>query len=421
MVSSYAAKKVCSCTFIADRKIESILNEDLVRSPLNLAKTTIDYKSKRVASSVFGMHPKTAEFRHGLGCVLIHGVDDFNINLKSPTKARTDLKEVNFPFGHKIVDTQMDNVDYNLLNKNADACFDDDFKMLSKKTRALLILHKDTVLYEKYAEGYNENTEMLGWSMTKSILNAWVGMMIMDGKISLKDNNLFDEWNDERKEISLNNLMQMSSGLEWSEIYDEVSSATKMLFTAEDIVQSAKQSKLEYPPNTFWEYSSGSSNLIAGYLRDQFSDHDDYLKYPKERIFKPLGMDSMIMEIDEAGNFIGSSYSYATARDWAKFGTLYLRDGVWNNQRLLPDGWIDYTKAPAPASNGNYGAQFWLNVDGAIFKNAPYDTYSLNGYLGQRVYIVPSKDLVIVRMGLRSIDFGKMILDICTAIDYEKK
>jgi CubicO group peptidase (beta-lactamase class C family) len=255
--------------------------------------------------------------------------------------------------------------------------------------------------------------------MTKSIINAWVGMMVKDGVINIDDNNLFPEWsNDERKNISLNNLLQMSSGLDWSEVYSEISPATKMLYDSEDNAQVARAQGLEATVGNHWEYSSGTTNIISGYLRDKFSAHNDYLRFPYERIFSKLNMDNTTIECDESGTYIGSSYCYATPRDWARFGTLYLNDGVWNQERLLPEGWVDYTKSIVPDSNGKYGAHFWTNGGGAMYPEAPYDMFSCNGYEGQLVAIIPSKDLVIVRMGLNSgFDFNSLLSGISDAVE----
>jgi len=255
--------------------------------------------------------------------------------------------------------------DHSIIRDAADQMFDPNGMIADLKTLGLLVLHKDTLIYERYADGYDAGTELLGWSMTKSIMNSWVNSE-SNGHIA---------------------MMQ----------------------------------PLEYTPGDVWEYSSGTSNIISLYLRNQYRDHDDYLRYIHERLFIPLGMESTVLETDESGTYIGSSYTYATTRDWARFGTLYLRDGTWNGDRLLPKDWIAYTREVAPASGGVYGAQFWTNADGAELPDAPHDMYSCNGFEGQRVFIIPSHDLVIVRMGLNShVDFNSLIRDIVGAVPIVK-
>jgi len=420
VVSAYAAKKMCSCTFIADRSQESIQNEDLGMSPLNLSKTKINKKNKSVTSSFFGLQRKRAEYRGKLGCVLIQGEDDYNVQFPSFNDI-PDTVSAPFPYGDKIVRAKVKGVDYQKLEAAADAMFDPNKKMTSLKTRSLLVLHKDTILLERYADGYDENTEILGWSMTKSMMNTWVGMLVKKGQVSLFDTLLFEEWNeDDRRSISLNDLLHMESGLEWAEVYDQISPATKMLYTSEDNGGIAMQQPLEFEPGTHWEYSSGTSNIISKYLRKKYDEHDDYLRFPHEHIFQKLNMDNTVLEVDESGNYIGSSYCYATTRDWARFGTLYLRDGVWNGEQLLPTGWVEYTRTPVPSSNGRYGAHFWTNAPPKYYKDAPEDMFSANGYEGQRVFIIPSKDLVIVRLGLNErVDFNSLIKNICESIKNE--
>lgn len=419
IVSSYAAKKMCSCTFIADRSQESIQSHDLAMSPLSLSKTVIDKKNKRVTSSVFGLQSRTAEYRGKLGCILLQGEDDHQVKFPQTSVLNNELQDLAFPYGDKFETISVTGVDYKKLNKAADQAFDPNNGMTNLKTRSLMVLYKDSIILERYANGYDENTEILGWSMTKSIMNTWVGMMVKDSVLKVSDDNLFKEWkDDDRKNITLNNLLHMDTGLEWEEVYSGISPATKMLYNSEDNGAVAMNLPLEFAIGEHWEYSSGTSNIISKYLRNQFADHDDYLRFPHERIFQKLNMDDTTMEVDEAGGYIGSSYCYATTRDWARFGTFYLRDGVWNGERLLPEGWVEYSKTPVKPSNGRYGAHFWTNASPKYYKDAPEDMYSANGFEGQRVFIIPSKDLVIVRMGLnQNIDFNRLVKDICDSIE----
>lgn len=410
---------MCSCTFIVDRSQESIQTQDLGMGPLAYSSTTIDRENKRVTSSVFGLNAKTAEYRGKLGCVLIQGEDDYKVSFSNSEMTAPDLAEINYPYGDKVEIHKTKGINHDLVQKLVENAFDDNGAMTSKRTRAVVVLHKDSLIYEQYADGFDADTEILGWSMTKSIMNTWVGMMVKDSAVSLDDKNLYPEWADDgRKDITLNNLMQMSSGLEWSEIYSEISPATKMLYDSEDNAKVARQQGLEAKVGEHWEYSSGTTNIISGYMRDQFEDHADYLRFPYDRIFSKLNMDNTTMECDESGTYIGSSYCYATPRDWARFGTLYLRDGVWNGERLLPEGWVEYTKTIVPDSGGKYGAQFWTNGDGSMYPNAPHTMFSCNGYEGQLIAIIPSKDLVIVRMGLNSgFDFNSLLAGVCEAVD----
>jgi hypothetical protein len=202
----------------------------------------------------------------------------------------------------------------------------------------------------------------------------------------------------------------MTSGLAFSEDYDsDDGDARQMLYIKGDKSGFAAAKDLKHTPGTYWDYSSGTTNIIARVLRQSFSDEQEYLRYPRERLFEPLGMRSAVLEPDAAGVFIGSSYLYATARDWARLGLFYLQDGVWQGRRLLPEDWVKYTVTPTPhAPDARYGAQVWLKLDQGPASDSPdlgeppfpEDAYYMLGHDGQTVAIVPSRDLVIVRLGL---------------------
>jgi CubicO group peptidase (beta-lactamase class C family) len=175
--------------------------------------------------------------------------------------------------------------------------------------------------------------------------------------------------------------------------------------------------KLAFPVGEHWYYSSGTSNLISGYIRNQFNSIDEYLDFPYSALFNKIGMKSALIEIDESGNFIGSSYMYATAIDWAKFGLLYLNDGYIGDKQILPDGWVDFTTSETNTSEGIYGAHFWLNKRNMAYPDVPDDLFSANGYQGQRIFIIPSKDLIVVRLGLNSdVDFNGLLKNIIDAL-----
>ena len=255
--------------------------------------------------------------------------------------------------------------------------------------------------------------------MTKSITSAIIGVLEKEGKVNVNQTNLFPEWsNDERSKITLNNLLQMNSGLEWDEDYNTMSDVTQMLFLDKDMTKTQLIKPLVGKPNNSWNYSSGTTNLLSGFIRNQFKTHQEYLDFWYAELIDKIGMHSMVVETDLEGNYVGSSYGWATARDWGKFGLLYLHEGNWNGEQILNKSWINYTKKPTNSSNGEYGAQFWLNA-GGVYKNAPKDLFSCNGYQGQRVFIIPSKELVIVRLGLSEdaeFDFNGFLKETLNAI-----
>ena len=224
---------------------------------------------------------------------------------------------------------------------------------------------------------------------------------------------------DERKNITLNNLLQMQSGLQWNEDYGNRSDVNLMLHREEDMGLFALNKPLEHAPGTHWYYSSGTTNIVMRYLRSRFDSDQAFLTYLRERLFGPLHIANPYFEHDMSGTPVGSSYLYVTARDFARFGQMYLDDGCANGQRILPEGWVEYTTTPASASEGRYGALFWLNRC-KVCPDVPEDMFSCNGHDGQQIYIIPSKDLVVVVLGYspkHCIDFNALLKDIMEKTD----
>ncbi len=417
IITGFSAKSVCSCTFEAGRDLASIEVGDNGFSPINLAKNTINNEEKSVTSTVFGLKPRKAIYKEGIGCVLLPKVNE-NVKFKPNRKITT--KNLPYPYGNlPQKDTLFNNVNYKALNTAVANAFDKPEDTI-KRTRAVVVIYKNQIIAEKYAPGFTNETKLLGWSMTKSIVSAVLGVLEKQGNINVNATNLFPEWkNDERSKISLNNLLQMNSGLEWVEDYNTISDVTKMLFLAEDMTKIQLEKPLKSKPNESWNYSSGTTNLLSRFIRNQFKTHQEYLDFWYAELIDKIGMNSMVIETDVSGNYIASSYGWATARDWAKFGLLYLNEGNWNGEQILNKSWVDYTKTPTNTSNGRYGAQFWLNA-GGVYPNVPKDLFSCNGYQGQHVFIIPSKDVVIVRFGLtENPDFNldKFLSETLAALD----
>ena len=210
--------------------------------------------------------------------------------------------------------------------------------------------------------------------------------------------------------------MQMQSGLEWNEDYGARSDVNIMLHCESDMGLYALKKPLEYEPRTHWQYSSGTTDIVMRYLRDRFSSDKTFLRYMHSRLFVPLGIVAPVFEQDMSGTPVGSSYLYATAKDFARFGQMYLNDGCVDNKRILPEGWVDYTRTPATASEGRYGAFFWLNRGGK-FPDVPKDMYYCDGHDGQDIFIFPSHQLVVVILGFSPkpdnvIDFNTLLRDI---------
>lgn len=399
LISGFAAKSIASGHFIDGRSQEMIEKEDNDIKLIDLATNKINEAGKFATASVFGLKERKAIYREGLGATLID--DEFDVNKAYEIPRRNKISnQLAYPYGdldHK--DTVFSTIDYNKLNAAVANAFDKK-GIIDKRTRSFLVLYKNKIVAEKYDDGFNKNSKILGWSMTKSITATIFGILQHQGKYNINTPAPIAEWkNDDRKIITTSYLLHMNSGLAWDEDYTAISDATKILFLSRNMGRIQLEKEVAYKPNTHWNYSSGTTNLLSFILRNQFKTHQEYLDFWYSALIDKIGMYSMIVETDMAGNYIGSSYAWATTRDWGKFGLLYLNKGNWNGEQLFDESWAKYVATPTVGSNGDYGAHFWLNAGGR-YPDAPKDLYSANGFQGQKVFIIPSMDLVIVRMGL---------------------
>ena len=410
IIAGYSAKNAASSVFLAERSLAFTDATDNNFSPINLATDKIDFNNKFATSSALGLLTRKAIFREGLGAVLTLDKSDEAANYLQPKRVKPD-NVTPYPYGNgPQKDTLFANINYEKLNKTVTSVFD------IEKTRAVVVIYKDQIIAEKYADGFDKNSKILGWSMTKSITSTIFGILQYQKKISVYDTSPIKSWqNDARKNITIHNLLQMNSGLEWDENYDEISDATKMLFLERDMTKSQEKKPLKGKINASWNYSSGTTNLLSGIIRNQFKTNQEYLDFWYTNLIDKIGMNSMTLETDLAGNYVGSSYAWATARDWAKFGLLYLHKGNWKGEQLFDESWVDYVSTPTPTSDGTYGAQFWLNAT-PTFKDVPKNMFYADGYQGQRVYILPDQDLVVVRMGLFQMDENAFLSGIISSI-----
>ncbi len=271
------------------------------------------------------------------------------------------------------------------------------------ETHALLVVQGGRITFERYGEGFDAASTHHSWSKAKSITHALVGLLVKDGKLDIQAPAGVPEWaGDARSAITLDQLLRMSSGLKFSEDYAPSggsSDVIAMLFQEgkDDVAAYAAAQPLEHAPGTYWSYASGTTNIVSRIASRALESHGpDFERFMRARLFEPLGITSAIPKFDKAGTFIGSSFCFMTARDFARFGLLYLRDGMWEGRRLLPEGWVDYARRPtfqqAGVESNRYGAHWWLDFAGP-------GSFSANGYDGQYTIIAPGRDLIIVRHG----------------------
>lgn len=400
IINGYAAKMACSCVFVANRSLADVVNDDLDMEMINLAKVEVDEMNQTVTASTFGFAPSTAVYRNGLGCTLATdkvSVADLKKIENKPIKILPERPDtLPFPLGEIVADSSKNLINQQVIEEAVQPFFN---AKDSSKTKAIVIIKDGQLVFEKYADGIDKDTPLLSWSMAKSLTNALVGRMVMKGQLKVNDPVALPHWaSDERSKITLHHLLQMSSGLDWDERYDGISDATNMLYVSDDFGDFASQVTVRNKPDEEWYYSSGTSNIISGYLRMQFADYQEYIQFPRKELFNKIGATSAVFEPDASGTFVGSSYCFATARDWARFGMLFLQDGVWNGERILPEGWVEYSTTPAINSAGIYGAHIWLNA-GNSFPSAPSNMYHFSGFQDQFVFIFPTENMVVVRLG----------------------
>ena len=409
--TGYAAKIMCSSALISGRPYDSIVSQDLNSPGISRITTRLDEKNHVVEASALGIYKSRAIYRPGLGCTLC--TDDANeielIQQAIGMAAKEPLASNGiWPDGRAVSDTLPSCIDEKGLEEALDMAFNETSKDL-RRTRAVVVVYDGRIVAERYAPGITKDTPLLGWSMTKSVTSALVGILVKQKKLSIDQSGLMPQWqgeNDPRGKITLDNLLRMSSGLAFSENYEGITSdVILMLLTKSSTSDFAADKPLEADPGTKWYYSSGTTNIVARVARDASGlNQPEWFQFPQKELFDKIGMTSAVIEPDPSGNFVGSSYMYATARDWARFGLLYLNDGVWNKERILPEGWVAYSTTPSPNTKPGaaYGAHFWLNFPNPKrhFSFLPDDAFMALGHECQAVIIIPSRNMVVVRLGL---------------------
>jgi CubicO group peptidase (beta-lactamase class C family) len=403
--ANYSAKIVCSNVFLAGRDPQAVLRIDVQAPGISLLKgmrVSVDRNRGIVRAGFLGfIGDGLAVYRPDHGCtVLADGkldsatpappVEVAQIALPAPPSASASA-----PWPDGVLVETRPTMDQILT----------DPKLAGPGARAIVVVDHGRIIGERYATGFSPTTPLLGWSMTKTVMAGVIGMLIKDGKLNL-DQAAFWTGTDGRERIQLKDLLAMSSGLKWNEAYGAVSDVTSMLYLQPDMAAFARSPPLAHPPGEVWVYSSGTAVILSSIAQAATSDLPAFIN---GRLFRPLGITSATIEPDEHGNLVGSSYMYATARDWARYGQFLLQDGTWQGQELLPPGYVSMMATPVAASQGQYGkGQTWLwgsdaatpgvNPDAAF--GIPSDTFWMSGHDGQNIAIIKSRQLVIVRLGL---------------------
>ena len=420
IITGYPAKYLCSAVFVSGREQDEVEAMDLHFSFIKYTKNLIDLQDSSVTSSFLWGKSK-AIFRKSFGATLLRGVTEEELRkIKFPDADILPYNQdtIAWPLGNVVSDSST-NINRAALEEITNNLMDEDG--YNGHAFAFMVVHKGVPVAEAYQPEFNAKTRFLSWSMAKSFTNSLVGIMVKDGKLDINKPIAFPNWqNDKRKNITLNNLMQMQSGLRWNEDYGARSDVTVMLYCENDFAGFTYNQPPAYPAGKKWYYSSGSVNVLNYLMRKSIGNDPDYYRFAQTQLFNKIGMADAVFEVDASGTQTGSSYIYATARDYARFGLLCLQDGVFNGERILPEGWMKYSTTPASDSKGKYGSLFWLNTS-KYYPSAPEDMYSCNGHDGQQIFMFPSKDLVIVLVGYspkpdRVMNFDTLLGDIISAI-----
>ncbi|MBL4908683.1 MAG: serine hydrolase [Alteromonadaceae bacterium] len=390
--TSMSAKLACSASFISGFDERRIVNDLATYSPVNRL-VNLTYSSSQVSATLFGIAKTTATYRDGLGCTLDIGdtkpLDKINVTQLKPSPAQ-------WPLGESVTHINA------FMQQQLDEMLKSDNKQ-GLDSRAMLIVKNGHVIAESYGNNISAHTPLLGWSMGKSVTSIILGRMQQLGLLKMSDTHLFAQWNDKRNQLSLIDLLQMSSGLKFDETYTPGSDSTQMLFSAYSASDVAMASPLVYKLGQYFSYSSGTTNLLSRYIHQQLGNQTQTdINFYQQQLYKPLGMTNTVFEVDPSGVFVGSSYIYASGRDWARLGLLMLNKGEINHHKLLSKNWVKAVSTPNRSKNDKrYGYQFWLNAGEKQLRwpSLPKDAYAMLGNRKQSVMIIPSEKVVFVRIG----------------------
>jgi len=397
-----SAKLACSARFISGYDETRIRNDLASYSPVyRQVHLVYDETAKTVSSDLFGLAQVQARYRPATGCAVdFTGVTALESLTAAPIQADSAQS---WPVGENTPAIQP------ALQQLTDQLLAQDNQQ-GLETRALLVVQHGQLVAESYAPGVTAQTPLLGWSMAKSVNAMLIGRLMQTGQLPLDQTHLFPAWQqDSRADISLRHMLQMSSGLDFDETYSPGSDSTRMLFTEPSTAAVALESLPLYAPGQQFSYSSGTANLLSHFLGLQLgSKPQARLDFVWQQLFAPLAMQHSIFEMDPSGDFVGSSYLYASARDWGRLGLLMLQQGQWQGQQLLAPAFMAEAVLPNHSLNEKaYGFQFWLNQGDAALRwpPLPADAYAMNGNRQQTVMVIPSRDVVLVRLGWSAGDY----------------
>ena len=402
---------LCSDTFVVGLDPDQVAAEMFPGMPgvhrlLPLLRHQVDRTRREATASVAGLFASRAIYRDGLGCTLVYPRAADAAPAPAPA-ARSQaehpprLGEIAGPDVVKPADER--------LRRALDLAFADPANGPAQGTKAAVVVHADRIVAERYAPGYGIDTPLLGWSMGKSVINALVGILVRQGRLSLSGPAPVPAWrdpSDPRHAITIEQLMRMTSGLALDDTNNGFDPSSRMLYTEPDMAAYAARFALIESPGSRYHYSNLSTLILSRIVRDAVGGRaEDVVRFADRELLGPLGMRRVTLEFDAADTPVGSTYLYATARDWARFGLLYAHDGVVGGTRVLPEGWVDFSASWTAGSRDGYGAGFYTNRGASeggrlrVRDGMPPDSFFASGTQGQRLVIAPAERLVVVRLG----------------------
>ena len=407
VATGFVAHNICSKTFVSGLDPQTVFAETLDRRGIRRLRWALRYHLDRsnsiVDASLVGLFGSRATFHEGLGCVLLHGpVEPYvlKVDIAALKAAKTP------PLLPEIAGTAVVEPSDAKLKAALDHAFEEPAEPPFRRTKAVVVVRDGAVIAERYADGIGVDTPLRGFSMTKSVVNALIGILTQQGLVTPSFPAPIAEWRgatDPRREIEVEHLMRMTTGLALDETNSGFDPSSQMLYLHADMAGFAVKAPLIAPPGTRWAYSGPSTQILARIIRDAAGGPEQSLKLAWRELFNPLGMRNVTLEFDATGTLQGSSSMLASARDWARFGLLYLQDGVVGGRRLLHEDWVDLSAAAT--LDTDYGAGFWTNrsdherAKGRVSMGIPRDAFFAFGDMGQRIVILQSQRMVIVRLG----------------------
>lgn len=435
-MAGFLAKSLCSGLWVNGRERGDFLRHDILLA--REAVTTFDLveaTERRAVSAVrAGSAVRTAVFHEGHGCTIL--APDQDDVMFDPVPVEPDLPDADttpWPMGELLPEEPLPSyIDGARLEEAVSLAFEEEDPSVPIVTRALVVVHRGRLIAERYADGFDRSSVMIGWSMGKSLAAALVGILVEWDWLEVDAPAPIAEWQtegDPRGSIRILDLLQMSGGL----AFDRIEPTEPRFFSADnhhfnvyfDGIDTARWASLRdarHPPGTVGVYRNSDPLTLGRIVRETVEAHgEDYLTFPQRALFDRIGARSMVLERDPWGNAIISGFDHGTARDYARFGLLHAQDGVFAGERILPEGWVKLVSTPAPGwEDKGYGGQFWLNAGGR-WPEVPVDAFMARGAFGQATAIIRSEDLVVVRMGysLNSAEanLAKVIAALVEALD----